>query len=278
VRGARAGEAEYQRARALLRAGRGADAAALLRSIAATRAADSVAAGSALYLLGDLAVDDGREADARDAFRGTAERYRGHPLAPTAAFRAALVSLVAGRHGEAARELDTLAARYPRGAERLAAGYWGGRAWSAAGDAALARARWTAVREAEPASYYARLAARRLGGEPWVPPDSAPAPAVPADVAAAIARAALLDELDMDVEARFERDRLAADARAAPARRLATARALADAASPPPRSASPSRRSPRAPPARRRSTGCCTRSCTRRRWWPRRARAAWTPR
>jgi TolA-binding protein len=265
VRGARAGEAEYQRARALLRAGRGADAATLLRSIAATRAADSAAAGSALYLLGDLAVDDGRESDARDAFRGTAERYRGHPLAPTAAFRAALVSLVAGRHGEAARELDTLAARYPRGAERLAAGYWGGRAWSAAGDAALARARWTAVREAEPASYYARLAARRLGGEPWVPPDSAPAPAVPADVAAAIARAALLDELDMDVEAR---PRSASPPRA----RSPTP------ASPPRRSASPSRRSQRAPPARRRSTGCSTRSCTRRRSWPRRARAAWTPR
>lgn len=230
-----AARAAYQRARALLGAGNGSAARAALRDILRRYARDTTSASSALYLLADLATDDGRDAAARDAFLTLAHRYPTSDRAAAARFRAAIVAYVAGQTRHAAAELDTIFDRYSRSDEALAAGYWSGRAWARLGDTAKARARWRAVAEREPLSYYAMASSKRLGIAPWAPPpapdSAAPLPAIPA-IDSAAARAALLDQLGMDVESRFEADRIAKLAADSTPALLAGARALRDLGQP----------------------------------------------
>src|SRR5262249_53464960 len=127
----------------------------------------------------------------------------------------------------AARELDSLVVRFPRAEDAIAARYWSGRAWSAAGDATLGTARWRDVVRLQPLSYYAFASQRQLGGTGW---GAAPAEALPRPAAVdnAIARAALLERLGMDVEARFEYDALDDAASRIPDRAAATAIAFAE--------------------------------------------------
>lgn len=199
-----AASAAYQHARSLLRAGKGSASRTALRQVIRDYGRDKEAASHALYLLADLATDEGRDGPARSAFREVAVRYPTSTLAASAAFRAALIAYTKGSYRTAAREWDELVKRHPSSHEALAAEYWSGRAWSAAGDSTAARARWTSVESRERLSYYSMLAARRLGHAPWVPaaaPDSFIA--VPS-IDSAFARAALLDRLGMDPEAELE--------------------------------------------------------------------------
>jgi soluble lytic murein transglycosylase len=123
-------------------------------------------------------------------------------------------------------ELDTLVSRYPASEERLAAGYWAGRAWARLGSDSLARARWRAVVAREPHSYYAMMSARRLGEPVWAPADVGDSlPRDPA-VDAAVARARLLARVGLDPEVQLEYGRLTEEASASTARLLATARAF----------------------------------------------------
>src|SRR2546426_1161092 len=85
----------------------------------------SSAASSALFLLGDIASDDRAEAQARSYFRQLASRYPTSRFAPTAAFRAAMIALLAGDARAAATEFDALQERYPAGDEADASDYWG---------------------------------------------------------------------------------------------------------------------------------------------------------
>jgi peptidoglycan lytic transglycosylase len=223
-----AADAEYQRARALLAVGRGAAARDVLRRVIRAHPRDTIAASSALLLLADLATDEGRDGAARASFLELARRYPSSPHAPAARFRAAIAAFAIGQAREAARELDTLRARYPRSAERLAAGYWSGRAWARAGDSTRARDRWREVAGRDPLSYYAAASRRRLGEAPWAPRAVADSFPTVAAVDTAMSRAALLERLGMDVEARFEYDALAASAAESPERLLATAHAFLD--------------------------------------------------
>lgn len=198
-----AASAAYQRGRALVRGGRleaGRDA---LRALIRDYPRETEPAATALFLLGDLATDEDRDAAARDAFRTVVSRYPRANLAPEAAFRAAIIALVAGHSRTAATELDALAAKSGANSEREAARYWAGRAWAQAGDSAAARDRWQlATRDS--LGYYGALASHRLGRRPWVP---APAEEKFRDVPAAdstLARVALLRQLGMDREARWE--------------------------------------------------------------------------
>ena len=193
-------KAAYERARALLRGGDGTRARTELEAIVERHARDTSTASSALYLLGDLAADDGRDEEARAFFRRAATQYPTGALTPSAWFRAAILAFVKDEFRTAALELDTLALHRPRSSETLAGLYWSGRAWDRVGDSTTARARWSDVLEREPASYYAMLAARRLHREPWAP--SARADTLPPDstVARALQRAENL--LDLGMEAR----------------------------------------------------------------------------
>jgi len=228
---AAAAAAAYGRGRALLRAGDGAGARRALRDAAARFPRDTSAA-NALALLADLATDDLRDAEALDLYRRVAREHPAARIAPRALLRAGVIALANGGARAAAADLDPLSRLYPSSEEALAAGYWAGRAWAEAGDSARARERWRAVAARDPISYYASASARRLGERPWSPPaagtDVARVPAVDS----AIARAALLDGLGLDVEAKFEYDALARAATSDSTRLLATAEAFRRAGQP----------------------------------------------
>jgi soluble lytic murein transglycosylase len=218
--------AAYERARALLRAGNATRATGELEVVVRRHAADTSAASSALYLLGDLAVDDGRDDDARTFFRQATTRYPTGALAASARFRAAILAFVHGDFRTAALELDTLALHRPRSSETLAAFYWGGRAWDRMGDTATARARWTEAMRREPASYYAMLAARRLQREPWAPDSAADTILQDSAVVRSMRRAELLVDLGMDSEAQLEYDWIVSEAERSVDATLAAAHAF----------------------------------------------------
>jgi soluble lytic murein transglycosylase len=199
-----AASAAYQHARSLLRAGEGSASRTALRQVVSDHRGDKEAASHALYLLADLATDEGRDGPARSAFREVAERYPTSTLGASAAFRAALIAYADGAYRTAACEWDELVKRHPTSSEALAAEYWSGRAWSDVGDSATARARWETVERRSRLSYYSMLAARRLGRAPWVPAAAADSFATVPSTDSAFARAALLDRLGMDPEAELE--------------------------------------------------------------------------
>jgi soluble lytic murein transglycosylase len=199
-------EADYTRARLDVADGDKAGARRLLRTL--TAAHDTIGA-SALMLLADLASDNGDDAAARSAYGQVAKRYPTAAVAGRARFRSAMIAFVGGQFRTAAHEWDALAAAH--GEDEVAARYWSARAYAAAGDSAAARQRWRAIVVAEPLSYYAGLSGRRLTGKPALPTvgTDTVAPPVGAVVDSALGRAMLLSLLGMDVESRFEVDRVA---------------------------------------------------------------------
>ena len=218
--------AAYLRARSLVRDGQAVQGRAELVEIPVKFPRDTTAASSALFLLGDLASDDRADRLARTYYRRAAVRYPTSRFAAAARFRAAMVELLTGDAAMAAREFDELARRYPRSDEAPASVYWAGRAWSIAGDSVKAHARWRKATQSDPASYYASLAARRLGLPAWVPPQ-APDTFMPVpDADSVVARAALLARLGMTTEAGWEQESLARSAEASSERLLAVANAL----------------------------------------------------
>ncbi len=223
-----AANAAYGRARALVRAGQTTEARSALRALVRTQGAFADAAAPALLLLADLATDDRRDADAREALLSLAHRYPRHRYAPAALFRAGIIAFAAGQMQVAARELDSLARRYPGDADAGAARYWAARALAAAGDTSGARARWEDVAARDPLSYYAAAASQRLGRPEWVPPAAIDSFARFADLGSALARVEVLGRLGLDREARWEQDRLARLADSSVDRLLATAAAFRD--------------------------------------------------
>ena len=91
-----AASAAYQRARALVRDGQLSEGRAALFEVLRRYRTDTVAGSSALFLLGDLAADDGADDRARTYNRRLAIRYPTSTFAPTARFRAAMLALLAG--------------------------------------------------------------------------------------------------------------------------------------------------------------------------------------
>ncbi len=224
---ANGGEAAYQRARSLLRAGQGASARTALRRVKTAFPRDTAAAAPALFLLADLATDDGRDAAARSAFTDVARRYPTSRLAPLALFRAGIIAYASGDFAAAARELETLVERYPRSSEVTAARYWAGRARERGGNRARAQEHWRAVMSADPLSYYSMKSARRLAVAPWKPQAATDtATTITGELRDAIARSELLEALGMGTEEGFEYDALATGAGRSPDSLLRAAEAL----------------------------------------------------
>jgi soluble lytic murein transglycosylase len=226
IEGPLAGQAGYQRARILLTSGAGDATRAALRDVVERFPNDTSASSAALYLLADLVTDEGDDDQARTLFRQLSHKYPTSPRAANGRFQAALIALVQGNAKTAAMEFDSLATRMPRSDEALASRYWSGRAWAEGGNRTLAQQRWREVIAAQPVSYYAVVAARRLEQSPWTPtaqPDSFPHIV---SIDSAMTRIALLDRLGMDAEARFEYDALEESATSSPERLMAAAHAF----------------------------------------------------
>jgi soluble lytic murein transglycosylase len=221
-----AAQAAYQSARSLVRDGQLRDGRLALVRVSRSYPRDTAAAASAFFLRADLASDDRDEAEARRLYALVAERYPTSRFAPTSRFRAAMIALLNGDSRTAAEEFDALAQRYPSSNEAIGATYWAGRSWAAAGDSALAFSRWQSVSARDPLSYYAALSAARMGTTPWVPP--AGRDTFPADpqVDGIVARAAVLKQLGLVTESRWELDRLARSADSTPDRLLTLANAF----------------------------------------------------
>jgi soluble lytic murein transglycosylase len=221
-----AASAAYQHARALMRAGQEPKARAALAGVLRRYPRDTAAASAALFLLGDLVSDDRADQQARGYYRRVVAGYPTSHFAPTAAFRAAMIALLADSATAAAGEFDTLAKRYPRSGEATPAVYWAGRAWALAGDSAAAAERWQQLAAGDPGSYYTGLAASRLGLTPWAPPPASDSFIAIPDADSAMARAALLARLGFAAESRWEYDRLARRSESSPERLLALANAF----------------------------------------------------
>ena len=209
-----------------MRDGQVVEGRAALVEIGARYPRDTTAASSALFLLGDLASDDRADRLARTYYRRAALRYPTSRFAPAARFRAAMVELLTGDAAMAAREFDELARRYPRSDEASASVYWAGRAWSISGDSVKAHARWRRSTVGDPTTYYASLAARRLGVPAWAPSQAVDTFMPVPDADSAVRRAALLMRLGMTSEAHWEHERLSRASEATTERMLAVANAL----------------------------------------------------
>src|ERR1700737_236719 len=218
--------AQYQLARAQIALGNTEEGRATLRRISTAYAADTSAA-SALLLLADLATDDNRDQDARQALLTLLKRFPKGRHATNARFRAGMISYIQGDRKAAAAQFDSLVARDSNSSEALAAGYWAGRSYAALGDKSKSRARWRSEVKQDPLSYYAVRAAKRLDTALVAPNKSPSAYPRIAAIDSVTARVAALKDVGMEVEAGFENDRLFRDALANPARLVGTASALA---------------------------------------------------
>lgn len=218
--------AAYQRARALLRASQTASARTALRRVAQTFPRDTDVAAPALYLLADLATDDGRDAEAQATFGDVSRRFPTNVLAPAALFHAAIIAYAAGSFQAAARDFDALVQRYPRSVDASAARYWSGRSRERMGDRRHAAERWRDVIATDPLSYYATKSALRLGTSAWRPAQATDSVATPPALQQAVTRAALLDALGMNTEEALEYDGMVAAAGRSPDSLLAAASAL----------------------------------------------------
>jgi soluble lytic murein transglycosylase len=226
VEGALAGQAAYQRARVLMTSSTGDATRTALKDVVTRFSADTDAASSALYLLADLSTDIGADAQAKAFYQ---QLYRDYPTSGRAAaarFHAAVITFAAGDAKSAALAFDSLVAISPRADDALAARFWAGRAWGQASNKSLADARWKDVMAQSPTSYYSFASAKRLGVPGWTPRDSIKTLPRVAAVDSGVARAALLEQLGMDVEAKFEYDALDDAASASTDRALATATAF----------------------------------------------------
>ncbi len=203
VSGSKAGMAAYQAARSDVRTSNVGAATPALARIPGRFPHDTAAAGSALYLLADLAMDAGRMDSARKLFRRSAMEYPGSPVGARAMITGSLIALAKGNATLASQELASyVQSGRVTGIEGDALRYWLGRSLLATGDSAAARQHFRIALEKGPENYYAVLAARRLDTISWRFP--AEQRALPATLPPALQRAALLTELGLDTEAGFE--------------------------------------------------------------------------
>ena len=217
-----AGQAAYYHARALLRAGQTDAATTALRAMVRKYPADSNSAAIALYLLADLATDAGDVDSARSNLLRLTKRYPASPQRPRAILNAALIAFERGKPEVAAQELARALETKSVTGEVDASRYWLARAHLATGDTAAARAGFRDLIARGPESYYAVRAAARLDTIPWTPLTlSTLAP--PDSLDGVFERAHRLDLLGMDMEAKFERDRIAAEAKGLEAERVGEA-------------------------------------------------------
>jgi soluble lytic murein transglycosylase len=196
--------ARYQAARALLAADDVTGARSALEALAA--AANDTSGAAALALIADLQTDAGDDSGSRKTLRALVQRFPSTRFTAPAKFNAALVALILGETSSAESEFSALARS--GSAEALAADYWLGRAKQSAGNASGAREAWRDVLRRDSTSYYASLAAARLGVQSMHSSSVSTGYPRVAPVDSALLRVSLLRELGMTPEAQLENDQL----------------------------------------------------------------------
>jgi soluble lytic murein transglycosylase len=218
-------EARYLRGLALVRAGSRTAARGAIDRVIRLNAGTPWAA-DATYLLADLESDAGNERRARDLHQAACTQARPGSFSDNACFRDGILSFALGDPRRAATAFDALPRRFPSSPEVMAALYWSGRAHARAGNAAVARERWTAAMKREPLSYYAVTSAKRLDTQNWTPVVTpGPLPRDPS-IDMAMTRAARLSELGMPTEERHEYDEVERDVAESPELALAAGAAF----------------------------------------------------
>jgi soluble lytic murein transglycosylase len=182
---------------------------------AAQRFPEAPSTGQGLFFAADHQHDQGQLSTARENYRRAFDGHGGTAPGTLAAMRLGGMAFRAGDHAGAARMYDTYRERHPQGGAWLQATYWAGRAHEAMGDAETARARYRALREREPLSYYTVLAAQRLR-EPYWPLQLAAPPAIPASAQRRVdgwmRTLDVLRAVGMDADAEAEAERRVAEA------------------------------------------------------------------
>lgn len=206
--------------------------AALAEFALAAESDDTLVALPALLALADLRIARADSAGARRAWLALGERAPGHADAPRALLRAGLVLWDRSEWRAAAEEFDRAVARLTPAIRAVGLQYWSGRAWAAAGDSALALARWSEVARLDSLGYYGMLATERLQR-----PIARPAPGlssvpVDADLRQAAHRLAVLREMGFDAEAALERTWILETAERSSESLVGVARYLHDASAP----------------------------------------------
>ena len=121
----------------------------------------------AAFMIGDMAHDAGRLAEAMDAYDRTASLYPRSSYAGTAMFRMGMLDMLREDYPSAVRRFNRYVQSKPGGNWYHASVFWRARALEETGDTAAARAAYRASIEYDPLSYYGILAAESLNLEPW---------------------------------------------------------------------------------------------------------------
>ncbi|MGH7443853.1 MAG: tetratricopeptide repeat protein, partial [Longimicrobiales bacterium] len=175
--------------------------ATLERAVERMQGTGAIAA-NALFVLGDMAHDDGRIDAARTYYRRAGAAAPASARGHEAAVRYAALAYLGGDMKAAA---SAFSATPGDGVRRQRLDYWAARAHRAAGDSSIAASLLNAVIVANPLSYYGMRAAERLGAPtPTVPPGAEDGEQTHTRVQNALLRYDLLGALGLSDAASYE--------------------------------------------------------------------------
>lgn len=206
-----AAEALFFAGRSQYRAGRRTQGMETFRRTA-QRFPGEEATADALFTLADLEHHEGNLAVARDYYRQAVAIEAAHSNAALAGVRLGGLAFLEGDYGSALGVFDSLTRRYG-GLHLQQAAFWSAKSQLRLGLEAEAHGRLREVWEADPLSWYGFRAAELLGGPPGpVPLAISPhdEPGLEAEVAAALERLDMLNELGLTTQAALEHERLRA--------------------------------------------------------------------
>ncbi len=204
----RAADAQFLRARALLRDGRVSAARSNLQGVLNKSNASKLTRAGAAYMLGDLEQDAGNHAKAREYFRKAVQEYPTSEPAANAYMRLGLRALVDKDYKEAIRLFDQYKRTHARTNYAAQAAYWAARAHLFAGEDSIGREFMRDVVSIDPFSYYGIQAADFLKIPlPKVPRGADTPEEVRQQATGAVRRLTLLRSLNLSEAAGYERDR-----------------------------------------------------------------------
>jgi soluble lytic murein transglycosylase len=175
----------------------------------------SQAATRALFLLADLAQDDGDVDDAAALFERAAAAPAKVDATALALMRRGAIAFLQADYARAATIFDAYRTRYPSGEYHSQATYWAAQTALRRGNEATGKELLRALRSKAPLSYYGLRAAEVLDTtfEPSVPAGPQPSADAHARINAGLNRWGILREVGWNAAANYELSRVRASAR-----------------------------------------------------------------